>query len=561
MGVEYCILNLGQSNAEPQDSVISYAVDVPEMNYLSLTPDPSLSDYYGKAIETIRFLTFYNPEAGAAYPGGSPPAPFATVGWTYYSKFLPWTANEGAANPNITGFRYPNAYCLPRGPIGSAYATGVSMAVDLARRLRGHIKQRINVVTLAIGSTSLQSTVAPVSGPSAWGWFDPRVHNCWAPNGGTSLASRLLQVLDAAKLAATEEGNTLVFLFGTMLQGENDSIDDNMAALFGTNAAAFVQFVRDALYSRQLIQGSAAQFPFIWPKITTTPWGTSHPANVLLINSALAQMALDDPYFATLETDSFTKISSDQAHYSQVGMRQMAEGIFDSYLAIKGRATASLPPIDTPTLEQVRTGVRMLTERNTSDTGQTDATIDAAINDAYFDLINFVGDTCWWLRLTTPITITSSPVLPVSLPRCVTRLLEIRPDSNPWATIDYSMVSHTDNSRVNVITLGYWTNEPVTLHHMYEPQRVVAATERILLPMGYLEALKVGAARRVVENAGNDKLEAKLRLQEERLKAQVSQHANKVDRQRRQRLTGSRASRYGSRPNMNPWYAQPWVNG
>ena len=101
MAVKYVILNLGQSNAEPTALVSgagSYLTTVPDMNAFALTPDPTVSAQYGFAVENIRFLTFYNPEGGAAFPGGAPPAPFASLTYASYCKWLPWTIWEGGSH-------------------------------------------------------------------------------------------------------------------------------------------------------------------------------------------------------------------------------------------------------------------------------------------------------------------------------------------------------------------------------------------------------------------------------------------------------------------------------
>lgn len=558
MGKEYVILNLGQSNAEPKASLATYFAAVPDMNYGLRTPDATLSIYYGKAIEAIRFLTFYIDESSASYPGGSPPSPFASLGWASYCKFLPWTGLQGASNPNPTpamdGFRYPNAFCVPLA-LG-AYGSYVNSVVDLARRMHGHLKQRINVITMAVDSSQLQYTQTPVA-LTARAWFDPRIHNNWAPGIDGTIFSRLRTTLEAAVVAAAAENNTLEIILVTMKQGEADVQNTPAAELFPTNAPAFVDAVRALIVELGLSSVPASQIPFVWPKIPPI-WGTAipllsypgYPSNLTTINETLQQLHDDDPYFQTYEVSSF--ISND-IHYDATGIQLLADADFKAWMAISSRATASFSLVDVPTLSEVMAAVRRVTERGSADSGQQDADVIEAINEAFFDLLNFVGDTAWWTRLTTPWTLTSDPQTPVQLPRCVTRLLEIRPTSDPWATIDTSLVRHADNGRVEIITLEYWSGQAVELHHQYEPRRVSVGTERLFIPRGYVEAVKIGAARRMAANAGNVKLRDELRRDEERLKMQVSQHSNKVDRQRRQRLSGRRGTRYrrslGSSPN------------
>lgn len=564
MGTEYVILNLGQSNAEPTATVsgggVGYLDVVPDMNAFNLTPDPSISAYYGWSVETIRFLTFYNPEGSAALPGGAAPAPFDSLTYASYCKWLPWTIWEGAVlNLNPAGFRYPNAYSMPLGPLGTAYGSPslVNSVVDLARRMQGHLKKRINVISLAIRSSQLQFMETALAGLTAWGWFDPRIHNNWSPSDANGLFARLRLMLEAAKIAATAEGNTLRVILVTMKQGETDSTKETARNLFATNAKGFVDAVRALLYELDLCEGTADQVPFVWPKIPSYPWGAT---NVEPINSALAQMHRDDPYFATYETDGFEKNSGDPLHYSVSGIMSLAEADFEAFRAIRIRTTLSMPLADVPTFSELRTMIRRITERNTSDSGQDDDVLNDAINDAYMDIVQFVGDTCWWLRQMTTHSLVAGPLTQAEMPRVVTRLLEIRPVAAPWAVIDWSMVGHTDNGRVKIVTLDY-VSETVVLHHIYQPRKMLADDEKPVLPLEYVEALKVGAARRVASASGNAQLEQKLRAEEQRLIGLVSIHANKVDRQRRMRLTGRRTERYRT-GRWSSWGGNyPWTDG
>jgi hypothetical protein len=565
MGTEYVILNIGQSNAEPCGSLTTYVGLVPEMNYAANTPDTAVSLWYGKGVETIRFLTFYNPEAAFnGYPVGYPPAPFDATNFPggtaadilrankSYCYFLPWTSLEGALNPNLVGFRYPNAFSVHAGPLGAAYPGKFSIAVDLGRRMHGHLKKRVNVITVAVGGTSLQHTETPLPYIS-WGWFDKRIHTNWSPADDNGLAARLLVVLDAAKLAAEAEGNTLEVILVAMMQGETDSIFQFMRALWPTNTVAFVAWVRQAIYDRGLTSVAPQQIPFIWPEIPDVPWGVSNAAE---INVPLRQMHQDDPFFATFSTNDTTRFSKnvgDNPHYDTVGTMSMAEDIMESWLDISGRAAMSFPDAGTVTLGQLRTLVLQVTERNTTDSGQSVDVVNQAINDAYMELIQLVGDTAYWLRQVMTLTLNSRPTLEVEMPRVVARVLEIRPAAYPLLTYDFTMTGHSDRGRVKIATLD-WVSESVYLHYIYEPAPMVADGERVLLPAGYIEAVKIGAAKRIAESTSNVPLKIQLRSDAEKLKNQVAMHAQKTDRQRRQKLTGGRArSRYGGARPRGDW--------
>jgi len=542
-------LKIGQSNNEPTAASSDYIALVPEFNIFTLPLTPSISIYYGLAIESIRYLTFYNPEVAAPLPAGPAPAPFAAYTYDYYAMFLPWTPVEGDAglgkpNPNPVGFRYPNEFSRPYGPLWlapgqpiPAYPGMIGSSLDLARRLHGHWKKRVNVVGCAVGSTQLESTEVPLPGfYYTWGWFEPKTHTHWAPGGSRNLFARLRKVLVSAKIAADAEGVPLRLRLVTVHLSESDTASANARAMFSVNAPAFVDELRQVIYANSLTDTAPDQIIVVWPKIPDVPWGSS---NAAAINVVLDAMMRDDPFFFTYDTNgaTFTKIPGDAAHFNAAGCMAMAAADFDAYVLGEKKARASFPEKDTITLAEMRTLVLREVERNTDDSAISVDVLTEAINNAYHDLIRQCGDSPWWLRQMTNFTLACSPWTSIELPRVVTRLLEIRPASSPLSTINFSMVGHSDRGRVRITTLGV-VSAAVVLHHIYEPANLVGDGQVLFLPRLYVEAVKIGAAWRVAKAVKDVALAATLYGEAKRLKDEVCMHSQKVDRQRRQLLTG-----------------------
>lgn len=565
-------LAIGQSNQEPTATLNDYLALVPEFNIAALTLTPSISIYYGTAIESIRYLTFYNPEtAPGTLPGGAAPAPFAAYTYDYYAKFLPWSPIEGDAglgrpNPSPVGFRYPNEFSRPLGPLLNvpaaqplaAYAALVGSSLDLARRLHGHWKKRVNVVKCAVGSTQLASTEAAMPGfYYDWGWFSAKTHTNWSPGGLRNLFARLRVTLVSAKVASDAESTPLRLRFVSIHLSESDTAYANARSMFSVNAPAFVEEIRKVIYDNSLTDTAPEQIIVIWPKIPDVPWGST---NAAAINTVLDSMMRDDPYFVTYDTNDskFAKIAGDPPHFSAVGIMSIAEADFAAYQAADIRARASFPDANTITLSEMRTLVLREVERNSDDSALAADVVTEAINNAYHDLIRQCGDTTWWLRQMTTFSLSCSPWAAVDLPRVVTRLLEIRPVSSPLSTINFSMIGHSDRGRVRITTLDV-VNQPVVLHHVYDPINLVGDGQVLFLPAAYVEAVKIGAAWRIAKAVKDVALSATLYGEAKRLKDEVCMHAQKVDRQRRQLLTGGmRRHRYTSQTVDQFTSRYPW---
>jgi uncharacterized protein (DUF736 family) len=520
------------------------------------TPDAVYDVYYAHATRNILFLTFYLPEQVATYPGGPPPAPFAT--YDQYAKWLPWCPDEGSDNANTdtvhggagTGFRYPNHYGRPDGPIKDAalgqlvpaYGKTASIGVEIGRRLHGVLNTPIHVINAAIPGSSLAlSEMQGFQNQAKWGWFDTRQHVAWAPGVPNALAARLLTILDSAKTAATVDGKELEIVQVFCSLGETDVAEPAKKDFIEDNARSLIDFVRNAIATRGLCTGAAHQLPFIWEKISPN---ISAIYDVAKLNDVLDKFERDDPAFGTYDTAAVTHNAPPDPHFTSAGIVQRGQLIHDKWLELRGRRYASMSLDDTPTLSELRGKVRQLTERSTAASNEDDAIIDEAINNVLDELYQTAGDSAWWLKHIVQHVLSCDPWTPADLPRVVTRLLEIRRTVCPLEKIEFSAMGHIDGGRVRIVT-GCVVSENVDLHCIFTPRRLVSSSEKPVLPRQYIEAVVLGAAYRIVSDSGNAQLELKLKARAQFAMQHVSGDIQKVDRQRRMRVIGNRrAGRY-----------------
>ena len=247
-----------------------------------------------------------------------------------FAMFLPWTPYEAAAdstiyplkiNPMPPGFNWPNA-----GLDSYAYnafsttprisSNGVAYHTGLAWRLSQFYGEQIYVASLGIGATALQPTVAGISASQLdVGWLDPNQQRDWHVGGTNNLYARLMDVLDAANIAAALEGNTLECVGVVMVQGEGDT--PLIAALdYETSLRSFKNAIRSAIKSRSMFAGAESTIPWVHPKISLL-------SNADVVRDAVQKLADQDRYFRTCETSDIARNVGDTIHYSALGMVQL----------------------------------------------------------------------------------------------------------------------------------------------------------------------------------------------------------------------------------------------
>lgn len=325
--------------------------------------------------DVITVGSFVNITGQAAYQGTWPVIAKTATTFTIGASYVALSGSSFVrrlqkANPYPPGFNYPNHIATPQfyQPFvgetylygaGSPFALSARAAyhTGLANRLQEQVGDIIYVVNLAVDGTYLAQQDWYLDASPAVvsiGWFDPNQHTSWSAGDRNNLYQRLIDTLDAAKLAAQREGNTLECLGVFFVQGEGDGTFLDQSERYYRNLTTFKAQVRGAIKDAGLYAGTESTIPWVQPLITTTPWTYS-----ATINSAIQLCAAEDRYMRTVQMDDATKIVGDTAHYDAAGItlleyrafqlwrnitEQLDVGAYESALVVEtgtGSATAN----------------------------------------------------------------------------------------------------------------------------------------------------------------------------------------------------------------------------
>lgn len=254
----------------------------------------------------------------------------------------------GKVNPYPPGFNYPNHVDTPQlyqPYVGETYLYGVSSPfatsaraayhVGMANRIQERIGETIYVVSLAVVGVSLAHNelyVPAVLPVQAIGWFDPAQQTSWAPGDRNNCFARLIDTLDAARLAALRDGDELQCVGIFFVQGEGDAATarEAYALRYEKNLTTFKTAVRTAIVDAGLFSGPASTIPWIQPKISNSGTAPSWPY-LATVNAAIQAVADADDYMRTFSMDDATKITGDNAHYDHVGITLLETRAFDAW--------------------------------------------------------------------------------------------------------------------------------------------------------------------------------------------------------------------------------------
>lgn len=254
------------------------------------------------------------------------------------SKLAATLYGKDKSNPYPPGFNYPNHYT----PTAGNYQPfrGVSLMpqpkqahyTGLAVRIHEYAGEPIYVIPFAIGGSSLaqRETVPLNGGLTGQAWFDPDQQSSWSAGDPSNCYARLLDVLDAAKIAFEAQGDTGECIGIVWTQGEEDSTTAARADRYYRNCVALKAQVRAAIRERSLCSISAHKIPWIAPKVRP---------NVLwvyadVINAAIDRMVDEDPYSRSVQTSDLPMML-DGIHYSGTGMNTLGQRIYEQWISVQ----------------------------------------------------------------------------------------------------------------------------------------------------------------------------------------------------------------------------------
>ena len=253
------------------------------------------------------------------------------------SKLAATPYGKDKSNPYPPGFNYPNHYTPTAGNYQPFRGISVmpqpkqSHYTGLAVRIHEYAGEPIYVIPFAVGGTSLaQREAIPLSGLTGQAWFDPDQQSSWSAGDPSNCYARLLDVLDAAKIAFEAQGDTGECIGIVWTQGEEDSTTAARADRYYRNCVALKAQVRAAIRERGLCSISAHKIPWIAPKVRP---------NVLwvyadVINAAIDRMVDEDPYSRSVQTSDLPMML-DGIHYSGTGMNTLGQRIYEQWISVQ----------------------------------------------------------------------------------------------------------------------------------------------------------------------------------------------------------------------------------
>jgi hypothetical protein len=511
---------------------------------------------------------------------------------------------RGSCHPNwyhyswdMTGFTYWND------PANSADGVKVGIEVPLSWHLRHHWGGQIGVVKMAFSSTFMMALESGAS-ESAWidpsfggppaGWPGPRIsaftpadptyyvrsatngtlggfHGWWTPKNAFDWAPStdrlykkwLDKMVGAA--AALPAGVKMDVRFVIVWMGDNEAEGRALQALASFKEAAreLRDKIRAALVSNDWTTLSEPEIPIIWPTVHS---GYGTPEKRSLVNTALAELAADDPYMGQIDTDTLTVMSQEGYnppvlnpgnHFSHTGYVQAAEAVFEKFIELEGQNFDAIAAEDRVTLQEVRNRVQTYYNRSRSatDTQDTDA-LDQHINAALDRILNDVGDNCWWLRRKVTLVLNTGRDNKTALPRFVARVVRIEDPLDVTQDVRFQQIGFVDGGRVQIHLNECPTGTSFTAHVITRPKRLTRADQLVPLPRQIVEWLVVEVCRRFARSGTNVTLLASLEGEARELRDRCIKDMQVTVRQRRDTLHHDR--RYGYNANVHRRSAGRW---
>lgn len=250
---------------------------------------------------------------------------------------------QGKSNPYPPGFNYPNHKTPVAGlyqPFdGAAFITQPTSAhyVSTALKLHDYLGEVINVIPLAFGGSGLshkEDLLNTSSAGTGVGWYDPDQQISWSPGDPNNCYGRLMDVLDAAKLAFAAEGDTGECIGIVWAQGEEDGSFEDRVNRYEYNCNTLKASIRQAIKDRGLFSGSPHKIPWIHPKIR--PVWPYYEA----LNASIDRMVEADSYSRTFEVSDLPII--DFAHYNGEGMTIFSQRAFEAWVSIQRMGTSEV---------------------------------------------------------------------------------------------------------------------------------------------------------------------------------------------------------------------------
>lgn len=596
MAARKMIQLLGHSNAEGFGGTLPLFAAYPQ--YIDLYG----SKAYTRAVGFTPFITeslyknikVWTAKSGWSFPGGTPPT-FSPAEGTFLDLTVVPPYSPADPYAYLSPYNYPNNRSMPVSPTamlatqeGGGTLHGIE--IPLCWHLSSHWSDTIWLMKLAIpGSLFLRYdqglaindlVLSPYGVPinaaspmdTNFSWWQPGRMFDWAPGSGR-FYSVWKQRMTAAKNEAVSQGDVLDTRLVILWMGDNDSTI--ASAAFGAGAAdrvrnwevdyrAFIRQIRKDLEDNEWTQIPGSQVSIMMMGIHKDYGDTSIRS---AMNSALQNIARDDPYTRFIDTTSFRtpkqagynpSFIGASGHFSHLGYVDAAQAVMDALISMETETTDALSNDDRITREEVRDRVKVYYARGRARTDTSDANDDSInqhISSAYLHIINKIGDQAWWLRRIVDLALSADANIAQTLPRFVSRVLRIERTDNPGYPLHFELQGMTDSGRLQIV-LKEGGSGTYRFHCITKAREIVGDQQAIPLPFNLIEWLVVETCRRLARASGNTVLQVSLAEEVGELAADAMRNIAAMQRARQDRLFGQR--RLPTRKTLGRLYGS-WI--
>jgi len=487
--------------------------------------------------------------------------------FSYEGKFLPFQLFYQASSQYQyeTGYDYPNIHGTPLfSPAFHGSLIYAGPMVEIMWQMRHEfLDSDLWVLQMPIPYSFMSVQKGALLTGLSYSWFNTKRMNDWNPSstevhGDLSAQTTnacfydlyglfidyLLKTQIPAWLATNRPGDTLDVQGVFVALGEAESLDYTNDPSRAENAGRNMRLLRDTMRKAIYDAGytTIAQDRIPWSMSLMDEVG--YPGGVV-VNPQYRELALEDPYTRVVEVEGLPVRTTDALHFNADSYVTIGERHAENWRAMRAfESAASTPEAKRKTLEGLRTLVKARYERNSVTTDSTNASIDAAINDAHRLIFNELGDQAWFLNVIEDIEFTGSYDQSLStLPKRIKRLLRIENPDMPGTYVPWKLVGYSSQGELQV-SVPQLAAGTYTCHYRLQPVDLGGDTDVSIVPDEFRELIVVAACRRLAEASGNRDLLAVYASEQERQLILAKRDARRHNQQRYQNLE-TRADVYG----------------
>jgi hypothetical protein len=429
---------------------------------------------------------------------------------TYAGAFKQFNFAASAASTYTTGYEYPAFRSFPRSYPGyfsveQYFGPPIEALWQLANRV-GQDVWGIQLAVPAAGAT--RSTQSILLNPN-FSWYDNALHNDWHPYSTSKLTTTevydlfdilietILKGAATTWVGAHRAGDTLDVQGIFIIDGETDAEDEYRAGAFYDTMKLIKSVMRQRIADAGLSSRPANRIPFIMGGVKDTSWAYGSS-----INAALQKLADADEYAAFVDVNDLdTKVGSPE-HFDSAGCVEIGKRLVDAWSQVLNSETEAIAKVSSlKTLSQLTTLVKRRYEASGDGNDATSIRVTDAINYALREVYDTLGDDCWFLLKSSPITITAGASgIQASLPSKVNRPLWIESQGNPGRQIKWAGAGYDDEGNPQIVLMERTTG-PFQIHYILSPDDLATDDDVCLAPPQCIELIVLLACLRIAETA------------------------------------------------------------